>query len=228
MSTPGLSQIWSLNVPLTGELPRAPKFDIWVVNAIFYARAVANGVAAQLDAIPGSETRLRNEGIVPFYSFLRKALDTLTSSAHEQGVTVPPFPDALADWSEEASTDYKALAALLRPHMTEPVMAAMDRDFGLRDRDPKLHWASAPAAYFVAIDLFIPLMAQMDGVLVGNEWGPFKAMTTGDEFKWIAKVMGEELLRIRAQPGSGWNEEEAKEMAKGQLMGAAGFIEAGT
>ena len=227
MPTPGLSQIWSLSVPLTGELPRAPKFDIWVVNAILFARVVANSVAVQLNAIPGSETRLRNEGMAPYYSFIRKVIDTLKSSARGQGVIVPPFPDALADWSEEASTDYKALAALLRPHMTEPVRAAMDQDIGLRDRDPKLHWASAPAGNFVAADFFIPLMAQMDVVLEGNEWGPFKAMMTGDEFKWIARVMGEELQRIRAQPGSGWNEEEAKEIAKGQLASAAGFIEAG-
>ena len=228
MSTPGLSQIWSLSVPLSGELPRAPKFDIWVVNAIFLARVVVNSIAVQLNAIPGTETRLRNEGIAPFYSFLCKVIDTLKSSAHEKGVTVPAFPDALADWSEEASIDYKALATLFRPHMTEPVKTAMDRNFGLRDRDPKLHWASAPAGNFVTVDLFSPLMVQMGGVLTGSEWGPFKAMMTGDELKWIAKVMGEELLRIRAQPGSGWNEEEAKEMAKGQLASAAGFIEAGT
>ena len=69
MSTPVLSQIWSLSVPLTGELPRAPKFDIWVVNAIFLARVVVNSIAVQLNAIPGSETRLRNEGMAPFYSF---------------------------------------------------------------------------------------------------------------------------------------------------------------
>ena len=228
MSTPGLPQIWSLSVPLTGELPQAPKFDIWIANAPLLIRAVANDVAFQLNAIPSSETRLRNEGMAPLYSFLRKFIDTLKSSAREQGVTVPAFPDAPADWSEEASSDYKALATLLRPHVTEPLRAAIDRNFGLRDRDPKLHWASAPASRSVAADLFIPLIEKMDGVLVGSEWGPVKDMMTGDEFKWIAKVMGEELLRIRAQPGSGWNEEEAEEIAKGELMLAAGFIEAGT
>ena len=228
MSTPGLSQIWSLSVPSTGDLPRAPKFDIWIAQAPLLIRAVANDVAVQLNAIPSSETRLRSEGMAPLYSFVRKFIDTLKSSAREQGVTVPAFPDAPEDWSEEASSDYKALAALLRPHMTEPLRAAMDRNFGLRDRDPKLHWASAPAARSVASDLFIPLMVQMDGVLVGTEWGPVKDMVTSDEFKWIAKVMSEELLRIRAQPGSGWNEEEAKEVTKGELMLATGFIEAGT
>ena len=49
-----------------------------------------------------------------------------------------------------------------------------------------------------------------------------------DEIKWIARIMSEELVRIRAQPGSGWDEEEAKEMAKGQLMSAAGYLAAGT
>ena len=228
MSTPGLTQIWSLSVPLTGGLPQAPKFDIWVVNAILLTRAISNSVAFQLNAIPGTETRLRDEGIVPFYSFLCKLLETLESSARDQGVTVPAFPAAPEDWSEDASTDSKALAALLRPHMLESVRAAMDRTLGLRDLDPKLHWASAPAANFVTADSCISLVAEMDGVLKGSEWGPFKARATCDETKWIAKVMGEELLRIRAQPGSGWDEKEANEIAKGQLTSAAAYMTAGT
>ena len=228
MTTPGLSQIWSLSVPLTGELPQAPKFDIWVVNAIFLNRIAANGMAVQLNAIPSSETRLRNEAIEPSYYFIRKLVETLKAGAREQGVTVPTFPDAPADWREELSTDYKSLATLFRPHMTEPIRAAMDRNLGLRDRDPKPHWASEPAMNSVTLDIFIPLMGEVGGVLGGSEWGPFKAMMTSDEIKWIARVMGEELLRIRAQPGSGWDEEEAKEMAKGQLMSAAGYLATGT
>ena len=210
MSTPGLSQIWSLSMPLTGGSPQAPKFDIWVGNAILFARVLSNNVAFQLNAIPGSETRLRDEGIVPHYSFLRKLIDTLKSSARGQGVTVPAFPDAPADWSEDVSTDSKALAALLRPHMLESARAAMDQLLGLRDRDPKLHWALAPVGICVGADLFTSLMVQMDGVLGGSEWGPFKARVTCDETKWFARVMGEEILRIRAQPGSRRDEEEAK------------------
>ena len=68
MSTPGLLQIWSLNVPLAGGLPQGPKFDIWVVNAILFTRAISNAVAVQLNAIPDSQTRLRDEGIGPQYS----------------------------------------------------------------------------------------------------------------------------------------------------------------
>ena len=228
MSTPGLTQIWSLGVPLTGGLPQVPKFDIWVVNAILLTRVISNSVAFQLNAIPGSETRLRDEGIVPYYSFVRKLIEALEFSAHDQGVTIPAFPAAPEDWSEDASTDSKALAAQLRPHMLESIRAAMDLSLGLRDRDPKLHWASAPTANSVTLDSCISLMAEMDGVLTGSEWGPFKATITCDETKWIAKVMGEELLRIRDQPGSGWNEEEANEIAKGELAGAAAYMTAGT
>ena len=228
MSTSGLPQIWSLSVPLTGGLPQTPKFDIWVVNAILFTRAISNSVAFQLNAIPGSETRLRDEGVVPYYSSLRKLLETLESSARDQGVTVPAFPAAPEDWSEDVSTDSKALAALLRPHMVESVKAAMDRTLGLRDLDPKLHWASAPAANSVTVDTCISLVPEMDGVLKGSEWGPFKARVTCDETKWFARVMGEELLRIRAQPGSGWDEEEANEIAKGQLTSLAAYMTAGT
>ena len=228
MSTPGLTQTWSLSVPLTGGLPQAPKFDIWVVNAILLTRAFSNSVAFQLNAIPGSETRLRDEGIVPYYSFLRQLIEDLESSARDKGVTVPAFPAAPEDWSEDVSTDSKALAALLRPHMLESVRAAMDQILGLRDLDPKLHWASAPAANSVALESCIPLVAEMDGVLKGSEWGPFKATMTCDETKWVARVMGEELLRIRTQPGSGWNEEEAKGIAKGQSTSLAAYLTAGT
>ena len=228
MSTLGLSQIWSLSAPLTGEQPQAPKFDIWVVSAISLNRAVANCMAVQLNTIPSSETRLRDEGAEPFYSFIRKIIETLKAGARERGVAVPAFPDAPADWREELSTDYKSLAALLRPHMTEPIRAAMDWNLSLRDRDPKPHWASAPAMNSVAIDIFIPLMEKMGGALGGSEWTPFKAIMTCDEIKWIARVLGEELVRIRAQPGSGWDEKEAKEMAKGQLASVAGYLGAGT
>ena len=229
MSTPGLSQIWSLNVPLTGlgELPQAPKFDIWAVNAILLNRAVANDVAIQLNAIPSSETRLRDEGIAPLYSYIRKLIETLKAGARERGVTVPAFPDAPVDWREELSTDYKSLAALFRPYMTEPIRATMDRNLGLRDRDPKPHWASAPAMNSVALEIFIPLMEEMGGVLGGSEWTPFKAIMACDEIKWITRVLGEELVRIRAQPGSGWDEKEAKEMAMGQLKSVAGYLAAG-
>ena len=228
MSTPGLTQIWSLSIPLTGGLPQAPKFDTWVVSAILFTRVISNTVAFQLNAIPSSETRLRDEGIVPNYSFLRKLIDALEFSARDQGVTVPAFPAAPEDWSEDVSTDYKALADQLRPHMVESVRAAMDQILGLRDLDPKIHWASSPAANFVAIDSFISLMAEMDGVLKGSKWGPFKATITCDETKWFARVMGEELLRIRAQPGSGWDEKEASEIAKAQMTNLAAYMTAGT
>ena len=227
MSTPGLTQIWSLSVPLARGLPQGPKFDIWVVNAILLTRVISNTVAFQLNAIPGSETRLRDEGIVPYYSFLRKLIDALESSARDHGVTVPAFPAAPEDWSEDVSTDSKALAAQLRPHMVESVRAAMDRSFGLRDRDPKLHWVSAPAGNSVALDSCISLMTEMDGALEGSEWGPFKARMTCDETKCVARVMGEELLRVRDQPGSGWDEEEANEIAKGELTSAAAYMTAG-
>ena len=215
-------------MPLTGGSPQAPKFDIWVVNAILLSRVISNTMAFNLNAIPSSEARLRDEGIAPHYSFLRKLIDTLKSSARGQGVTVPTFPDAPADWSEDVSTDSKALAALLRPHMLESARAAMDQLLGLRDRHPKLHWASLPAADSVIVDNSIRLVAEMDGVFKGSEWEGFKAMMTGDELRWIGRVMGEELLRIRAQPGSGWNEEEAKEVTRGQLKSAAAYMTAGT
>ena len=204
-----------------------PKFDVWVVNAILLTRVLSNSAAFQLNAVPGSETRLRDEGMVPHYFFLRKLIDALESSAHDQGVTVPAFPAAPADWSADVSTDSKALAAQLRPHMVESVRVAMDQILGFRDIEPKLHWASAPAGNYTAVDNCMSLVAEMDGVLKGSEWGPFKARITCDETKWFARVMGEELLRIRAQPGSGWDEEEANEIAKGQMTSLAAYMTAG-
>ena len=210
-----------------GEAPQPPKFDIWVVSAIILNRVVANCTAAQLNAIPLSEARLRDEGVIPYYKFLRKIVGTLKSAAREHGVTVPVFPEAPADWSEDVSTDYKALAAQFRPHLTEPMRAAMDWYFELRDKDPKPHWASEPAANCVSLELLIQMTQAMGGVMEGSEWEPFKDQITSNEVKWITKAMSEELLRIRAQSGSGWDEEEAKGMAMGQLERVSKFMELG-
>ena len=44
----------------------------------------------------------------------------------------------------------------------------------------------------------------------GSEWGPFAVQMSSIELDGMAGVRREELLIIRAQPGSGWDEEEAK------------------
>ena len=223
----GLAKIWSLSIPLPEGAPRVPNYDIWVVNTILLNRVIINTVACQTNAVPRSETRLRDEVMIPLYSFQRNLGEVLKSSARERGLTVPAFPAASADWSEEVTTDHKALAAQLHPHMAEPSRVSMDWNFDLRDQDPRAYWASEMAAMGVALDLFIQAVGPMGGVM-GSEWGPFIAQTVSDELKGIVGAMGEELLRIRAQPGSGWNEEEAKRLAKVQLRNAIEIMTVGT
>ena len=212
----------------TGGAPQAPNFDIWVANHILLYRVCTNAIAFELNAIPRSETRLRDEGVIPCYSFVRNIFNTLKSSAHERGATIPAVPDAPADWAEDVSTDYKALAAQLRPHMAEPAREVMNSTFGLRDRNPKPHWASLVAANSLTLDLFVRMAPAMGGIMRGSEWEPFIAQMTSSELKWIAGVIGEEILKIRAQPGSGWDEEEAKGLAKERLRNMGQMMKVGT
>ena len=204
-------------MPPAGEAPTALNFGVWAVNHILLYRAGSNNLASQLNVIPRSETRLRDEGIIPFYSLLRDITSTLKSSARERGVTVPPIPDAPEDWKKEAATDYKALAAQFRPRLAEPAKATMDWILGSRDRDPKLHWASRVAVSSVSLNLFIEMMPAMGETMGGGEWDSFVAQVTSNEFRRTAGIINEEILRIRAQPESGWDEEEAKRVVKEQL-----------
>ena len=212
----------------TGAVSRAPNYDIWVANQILLHRIASNTLAYELNSIPHSETRLRDEGVIPFYSFVRKVTGILESSAHERGVTIPAIPDTPKDWSEDVATDYKALAAQLRPHLVEPAKVVLDWSCGLRVRDPEPHWASVVAINSVTLDLYIGAAPAMGGMMEGSEWGPFIAQMASDELKWIAEVIGEETLRVRAQPGSGWNEEEAKRLVKEQLENMKGLLALGT
>jgi len=227
MSTPGLVQIWSLDI-LIGEAPTAVNFDVWAVNNILSLRAGANNLAFHLNSIPLSETRLRDEGIIPFYSFLRKIINTLKSSAHELGVTLPDIPNAPEDWNEEASTDSKALAAEIRPHLAEPIRPVVDWIFASRDRDPRLHWTSRMAVTSVVPDQLTRAVLAMRGTVGGSEWGSFVAQMASDELKGIAEVFNQEILRIRAQPGSGWDEEEAKKEVEFQFGNLKDLTKVGT
>ena len=217
MSAPGLIQVWSLDIP--EDAPAAMNVDTWVANQIALVRVVASAMASQLSIIPPSETRLRDEGILPLYSLFHNTFITLSSIAHKRGVTIPDIPNAPEDWNEEASTDMKALSAQLRPHLVEPVRAIIDWTLGLRERNPELHWASRVAITSVSLELYIGMILAVStsGMIDGSEWRPLVAQTTGDSVKGIARIIHEELLRIRAQPGSGWNEEEAKGVVQEQL-----------
>ena len=188
----------------------------------------ATTLASQLSAIPLSETRLRDEGLAPLYSFVRKLTDTLKSSAQQRGVTVPAIPAIPADWSGEAPSDPRALAAQFRPHLAEQARVVIDWNIDLRDRVPKPHWSSVVATYVVSFDLFIrmaPGKVGPGGAMGGSEWGPFMAQMASDEIKGIVGVINEEILRIRAQPGSGWNEEEAKALTMEHLGKVRGLMD---
>ena len=228
MSTPGLAQIWSLGASSPPELPRALNFDVWAANQIPHCRVAANSLAYQLTVIPESETRLREEGVIPYYNFMRNAGDVIKSSAHSRGLAAAAAtPDAPADWSEDISTDHKALAAQLHPHLAEPAQAVIGWHVDLRERDSKPHWTSVVAGYSVILDMLVVMMPVVSGVMTGSEWAPFMAQMTSDNLKGIADVFREEILRIRAQPGSGWNEEEAKALVQEQLALAAGMMAVG-
>ena len=209
-------------------MPRALNFDVWAANQVPLYRLGTNSLAYELTVIPRSETRLREEGIIPYYSFVRNLGNAVKSSAHARGVTIVATPDAPADWSEDTSLDHKALAAHIRPHLAEPAQALLDWTLGLRARVPEPHWTSVVGVYSVLLDLFLGMTPAMGGVMGGSEWAPFMALMTSDEPKGLAEVLREEVLRIRAQPGSGWNEEEAKTLVMEHAGLMVGMMTVGT
>ena len=72
----------------------------------------------------------------------------------------------------------------------------MDWALGLRERVPEPNWTSSVATLLVLLDLTIGMAPEMGGMMGGSEWG-------SNELDEMAGVMREEMLRIRAQPGSG-------------------------
>ena len=68
----------------------------------------------------------------------------------------------------------------------------------------------------------------MGRITEGSEWGPYTVLLASDGLKRIAGVINEETLRIRAQPGSGWDEEEAKRLVTEHLGNTTGLITVGT
>ena len=220
-------QVWSLDIPSTGEAVTVTNFDVWAVNNILRLRAGSNYLVFHLSAIPTSETRLRDEGIIPLYSFWRELSSIIRSSARELGAAVPDIPEAPRDWNEEASTDSNALAAEILPHLAEPARQIVDWILSSRGRDPRLHWTSR-----LAVTSLVPGLILRAALAIGGTedsvLGPYVARATSDEFKRIAGVINEELLRIRAQPGSGWNEEEARRVVDGQFGNLKGMTKAGT
>lgn len=80
-----------------------------------------------------------------------------------------------------------------------------------------------------SLDLYLRLVPAMGGVIGGREWAPFVALVTSDELKVIAGTTSEKILTIRAQSGSGWDEEEeAKSLVKEYLGSMAGVKKVGT
>ena len=88
----------------------------------------------------------------------------------------------------------------------------MDWHVGLRERDPEPHWASVVAGYSMILDIFAAMMPAASEVMTGSEWAPLVAQMTSDNLKGIADVIRKEILGIRAQPGSGWNEEMQEQL----------------
>jgi len=228
MSSPGLAQIWSLDMPSAKDAPPPPNIDVWLVNNVLLSRVSTINLSSHLSEIPLSETRLRDEGFKPLYTYFYNNIIIAKSIAQKLGVAVPDFPDAPEDWNEELSTDYKTLAAQFRPHLAEPARSSMDWLFDLRDRDPKIHWTSRLADLSVSVEIFVQLMLAMPGMLTGSEWAPFLAPVASGELESIGRVFNEETLRIRADPESGWDEEDAKKVLMEQLESRKGLTKIGT
>lgn len=166
--------------------------------------------------------------MVSIQNYARSLLDTLKNVAQTRGITVPQFPDVLADWEEEAGIDYKTLHEALLPHSAEATKEIIEYTTGLMNEGGKYHWASLVAAVSVAGDMYLDVMITTKGLVgtIGDKTlAPYKNAVTGSELLDGMRMMGEEVMRIRSEAEeTGWREEEAKELSAGLLKRMKDFF----
>lgn len=252
MATSNLTQLWS--IPSTADqkarlssLPYAASRsapateedhdpDAYPIHEFLVNRWIAHYVAAVLSTVPSSETRLRNEALIPIYNQLRDLLTILQGALEERHISLPPVPAIQTDWSAEAAIDHEALREALSPrvdgwmkqYIQSSIATIADGGGGGN------HWSSSVANIAVLADTYLNPATR---VATHHACTEAPAATDGSAAKYerlvkytqrltggggageSTRVLMQETIRIRSVPGeSGWREDEAKGMAKGLMM----------
>lgn len=219
-----LSNIWPIDrfsqpdcaahlAHLTSTGPAPEAFPTWFVSHICMNRFAAYYLAKLLESIPASETRLRNEGITGMFNVVRGIHIAFTGIAHSRGLTIPEFADIPAETENEAKTDYEAMLVVVKAHATDELIQYVEHSAG-KLHGGKCHWASLVAPVSVSTDRFLE-STMTDVVPVATEGADWKPATE-DHMVAPAKVMREELLRIRGEV-PGWREDEARDFTAAHL-----------
>lgn len=132
--------------------------------------------------------------------------------AQQRRIAVPDFADIPVECADDARTDYDAMQVVMKVHATESVMRYVEYSDGMVSGG--CHWASLVVPMSVSTDMF--LETPMEGAPAVNEGMVWKGETE-NHMAGPARVMREELIRIRSEKETGWREEEARECAVGHL-----------
>lgn len=140
----------------------------------------------------------------------------MKDNALKKGVSVPPYPDVREDWTDEYALDDEALRAALFPHVTKPASRFLEFvDKSYRERK-QFHWGSLAAQISVGAEVASNVVAGGKSAIAKmacDEAGLWKECATAKPMGESMAIIGEELLKCRSDAaGTGWREEEAKEL----------------
>ena len=161
-----------------------------------------------ISLIPPSETRILNEGLVPFYQGMRKVGECLEKIAQQHNITLAKCPPIDSDYHVESQIDAGALkSALAAP----PAKTFADMIEKAANGDNKSHWSSLVACIVVPAESVVTQTTSAKSKGTASTHSLFTAAITTEEVQSACKVILEELARMRSAPSeTGWREDEAR------------------
>lgn len=220
MTTSTLIHEWSLDKiappASTSSTCARPDAKTIVLNTLLLNRWGIHSLSTVIDAVPLSQDRLRNEGLIPFYTYLVTANRKIKEIALTQGVAVPSYPDVCDDHAKECALDDEALLAKLAPHVTGPPAHLLEGGAKVVRARQKYHWGTLVAHLAVAAEIMSTQMQCGKNTVTAiacEELAPLKEFVVDKVMAETMGVIGEEMMKCRSGAATtGWREEEAKEL----------------
>ena len=226
-SSQSLATAWGLTAeysrqtagPSPASLPPLSEQDQppWVHNCYACHRLGMHAIAKIVNSVPLSESRLRDQGLIPFYEGACDLADDLRTLAQQHNFTLAPCEDLRHDYLQECEVDDRALIGALAPYIVPQQKGMLDHLVKLTTGHQQLHWTSMVAFVGVGSEFFINQTTAGEGIAALDK--PSGALFVPNaKTRAAAKVIMEEVVRLRDQSSSsGWNEKEAQELATGYL-----------
>jgi len=165
-----------------------------------------------ISQIPPSETRILNEGLIPFYQAMRKTTECLEKIAQQHNITLAQCPPIDSDYHLESKIDVGTLrSALTAP----PAKVFTDMMEKAASGDNKCHWSSLAACIVIPTESVIAQTVTAKSKGTANTHSLFTAAITTEELQSACKVILEELARMRSAPSeTGWRGDEARSLVE--------------